>query len=253
MSRGCSKFSNSGKPATSLVFSVTISGVVKFITDLGGGGTSTDTYTFPSHTETVTLTREEFDARAYYLSGEEMEPSVDTFWLLMLCCCWKCRFAIIPSQIGTGTKDYPYHFTRVDTANPANDDSYDGTAPGGGVSTDVSDNTRAAFCRNAEEEDRTGKPLALAAGLGGWGAAFDNIFIPWSYTDSSGNNTTGTADGQFGIALPPFDNTDTQVFPTFPLESCADAPVGWSQVVYDYADVDIEIIGLTIRADWETP
>lgn len=232
--------SDSPKPMTSLEVTATISGTLS-ATDSSTGWTNTITY---SGTLSLTLTRAAFIPRDYY--PDFTSPAEGEFFLAADCCCWKCRFQVIPQEGGLtppGTMDWESVWTGDDppadssgtfTPSISCDPGYvaAGQPPTGESYDSERELLRGALCRATGESGRVGQMVTLAlAGITPRPDLFTTPPCSWSYTDTAGSDSgTGSTD----LSLPgPADHDD---YAGVESDSCGDAQSVSASIVFNGTD-----------------
>ena len=229
MSRGCDALIDSEKPTTSLVFSMTWSG-----TFTSFDGVNTAIVTYVSTTKSITLSREAFPAHDFY-SGTTIEPSAGKFWQQSPCCCWKCRFALVPQNINSDSS-FAFPYTSTFNGSPAGSGTTVFTASE--LSSLIENGT--IFCNVNSETSRKGLPVSFAAQ--GGSPVGQNFPLSWTYTDNEGNTDSGTGyNGSIGLLLP-----GPSAYGSPHADTCADSQDWWAQIVYNGTQtVGLEVTTIT--------
>lgn len=246
---GCSAWKEAGRrAATTIEIGLTMSG--SFVSSHTDG--STDTVTYSPIALSKTLTRETFDPADWYGSFFT-KPATDHFAIAVPCCCWKCRFFMIPPHdFSVAVNDFAgiltgsINWTRVQIAGGGGGTTTTNgsiavgagfiirTPPDAAAPDDINEHT--VFCRNAGESGRIGQPISLYFGLNGTikvpRDSFNSLFGPYAtctYTDSAGRNESnplGVVGGMSGID--PFG-----LYPWIPVDSCEDEISADAQIVFN--------------------
>lgn len=237
----CDKLRDSLKPGSNVTISLTLSGT--YVESSSGGAI---TVSFPETTRTLTLTREAFDAREYYLNGTP--PEEGKFYLVAPCCCWQCR---------------SYELFRIDETSSSNSIVTDGflfpwsklDAPVGGPSDTTTGDLSAAalfshgvasgfgyWCKSTDDAGE-GVDVSLigsADGVFGVNGGFSVPPLDWEYEDSLGNTEAGS--DYSGLIRVPGPFTDP-----INLDFCADTTAFERTIVYNgFTDGGEEGISYTV-------